>query len=372
MRARSFFVLLVAVLALLVGGCLPDAASRGGPGDPGASGADATVPAPTGPTPSPSFVPPTPTPVPSFRPYTVVKGDTLLSIARTFSTTARSIAFWNRGTYPNLDPESDEYSPNLIKVGWTLLVIPGAVVDPQTLPDQTPRPASPEPGATPIPVEPIVTPAPGAGAIVFSHGDRTPHKVAITFDMGDRLDDASDIVNWLTDGEIPATIFATGKTGTTVPRGRAVLQLAAARPDLFDVGNAGWDAPVFTDLDGAAVGDQLNRAEAAISTFAGVTTKPWFRPPDGGWDEDVRVAVGDAGWAYLILWDIDANDTVSTDVGGPTAAEIETAVLSRVQPGSIIRLNLGGFETRHALPGIIEGLAEKGLQPVTLSELLVP
>jgi peptidoglycan/xylan/chitin deacetylase (PgdA/CDA1 family) len=371
MRARSIPIVLL-VFALLVGGCLPDAASRGGPGDPGASGADATVPAPTGPTPSPSFVPPTPTPVPSFRPYTVVKGDTLLSIARTFSTTARSIAFWNRGTYPNLDPESDAYSPNLIKVGWTLLVIPGAVVDPQTLPDQTPRPASPEPGATPIPVEPIVTPAPGAGAIVYSHGDRTPRKVAITFDMGERLDDASDIVNWLSEGEIPATIFATGKTGTTVPRGRAVLQLAAARPDLFDVGNLTWDAPVVTDLDAAAIGDQLNRTEAAISTFAGVTTKPWFRPPDGAWDDEVRLAVGDAGWAYLVLWDVDPEDALPAADGGPAALEIEATVLSRVQGGSIILFHLGGENTREALPRVVDGLDAKGLQPVTLSDLLVP
>jgi peptidoglycan/xylan/chitin deacetylase (PgdA/CDA1 family) len=151
-----------------------------------------------------------------------------------------------------------------------------------------------------------------------------------------------------------------------------VLQLAAARPDLFDVGNAGWDAPVMTDLDAAAVGDQLNRAEAAISTFAGVTTKPWFRPPDGTWDENVRVAAGDAGWAYLTLWDVDANDAVPTADGGPTAAEIEATVVARVQGGSIIRLNLGGSETRYAIPDILAALEEKGLVPVTLSELLVP
>src|SRR5262245_26045395 len=165
MRARSLAATVLVVLSLLVAACLPEA-GRGGPGGAGASGGtQSAAPIATGPTPSPSFVAPTPTPVPSFRPYLVVQGDTLHSIARTFSTTARSIAYWNRGTYPSLDPETDAYSPNLIKVGWTLLVIPGAVVDPQTLPDQTPRPASPEPGATPFPVEPIVTPAPGAGAI---------------------------------------------------------------------------------------------------------------------------------------------------------------------------------------------------------------
>jgi peptidoglycan/xylan/chitin deacetylase (PgdA/CDA1 family) len=369
MRARLILVLLVAV-AVVAGACVPEAVR---PGGSAASPAAATpVPTPAGPTPSPSFVAPTPTPVPSFRAYEVVPGDTLISIARTFDTTARSIAYWNRGTYPALDPESEQYRPNLIKIGWVLLVIPGAVVDPQTLPDQTPGAGSPGPGSSPIVIEPIVTPAPGAGAIVVSHGERSSGKVALTFVMGDRLDPAFDIVDWLTENSVPATIFATGETGTTTPRGRAVLQLAAGRPDLFDVGNFTWDAPVLTDLSGPAIGEQLNRAEGAISTFAGITTKPWFRPPGGAWDDDVRAAVGEAGWAYLVLWDVDTKDAIPTADGGPTALDIETTVLSRVQGGSIILLHLGGWNTHEALTGIVDGLDAKGLQPVTLSELLVP
>ena len=368
MRARSIPVVLTLAVVLAVGACVPDVGRPGG--SPGSPGPATATPGPTGPTPPPSFVPPTPTPVPSFRAYEVVPGDTLLSIARTFDTTARSIAYWNRGSYPHLDPEAEDYRPNLIKVGWVLLIIPGAVVDPQTLPDQTPRPASPDPNATPPPVEPVVTPAPGAGAIVYSHGSRSDRQVALTFEMGDRLDPARDIMDWLTRSTIPATIFATGDTGTTTPRGRAVVQLAAARPDLFDIGNLTWDTPVMTDLDAAAIGDQLNRTEAAISTFAGVTTKPWFRPPDGAWDDDVRKAVGDAGWAYLVMWDVDPDDGLPTADGGPTALDIQATVVARAQGGSIIRLQLGGWNTYEALPRIVQDLERKGFQLVTLSELL--
>jgi peptidoglycan/xylan/chitin deacetylase (PgdA/CDA1 family) len=371
MRARLLLAVCLG-LAFTVGACLPDSAGRTrDPGDASGTSAPAATAAPTGPTPRPSFVPPTPTPVPSFRAYEVVPGDTLLSIARTFSTTARSIAYWNRGTYPSLDPETPDYRPDRIKAGWQLLLIPGAVVDPQTLPDRTPPPATLAPGATPIPVEPVVTPAPGAGAIVVNHGDPAARKVALTFDLGDDLDAALDTVDYLTRNEIPASIFATGEAATTTPRGRAVLQLAAARPDLFDVGNFTWDGAVLTDLSPPAVADQLNRAEAAISTFANVTTKPWFRPPDGAWDEAVRGAVGEAGWAYLVLWDVEAGGADPAD-GGPTAAELETTTLSRVQGGSIVLLHLGGAATRDALPAILNGLDAKGLEPVTLSELLVP
>jgi peptidoglycan-N-acetylglucosamine deacetylase len=372
MRARPVPILLVC-LVVAVAACLPDTAGRpGGGGVAGGSQVSAEAPRPTGPTPVPSFARPTPTPIPSFRAYEVVPGDTLISIARTFSTTARSIAYWNRGTYPSLDPEAPEYSPNRIKAGWVLLLIPGAVVDPQTLPDRTPPAASPKPGATATPVVPVVTPAPGAGAIAVRNGDRAATKVALTFDMSDRLDAAPGIVDYLTHNETPASIFAEGEPATTTARGRAVLQSAAERPDLFDVGNFTWDGPVLTDLDGPAIVDQLSRAEAAISTFANVTTKPWFRPPEGAWDDDVRMAVGRAGWAYLVLWDVDAGDALPTADGGPTADQIATTVTSGAKGGSIVLLHLGSEPTLEALPAILDGLDANGLEPVTLSELLVP
>jgi peptidoglycan/xylan/chitin deacetylase (PgdA/CDA1 family) len=310
--------------------------------------------------------------MPTFRTYLVVRGDNLTSIARTFDTTARSIAYWNRGTYPSLDPESEGYSPNRIEIGWTLAIIPGTVVDPQTLPEQTPRPASPPPGplATPGASAPV-TPAPGAGAIVVSHGSRDSTKVALTFDMGGRLDPALDIMGWLTEHGVHATIFPTGKSGTLTAIGRQAVQAAAARPDLFDLANHSWDHPAFTDLDAAGIADQLTRTETEIGSLSGATTRPWFRPPFGAWDEDVRKAVGAAGWAYLVMWDIDTIDWRPTVDGGPTARDIEARVLSRVQGGSIVLMHLGGYNTLEALPAIVDGLRAKGLEPVTLTELLL-
>jgi hypothetical protein len=35
-------------------------------------------------------------------------------------------------------------------------------------------------------------------------------------------------------------------------------------------------------------------------------------------------------------------------------------------------MHLGGYHTLEALPAIVDGLRAKGLEPVTLSELLLP
>ena len=130
---RSAIAAAGANLAVAVlGGCLPTVTHGSAVTS---SGAPATAPAasidsrPSGPTPTPSFVPPTPTPAPTFLAVKVKQGDSLNTIAHQFGTTARSIAFWNRTTYPSLDPESPSYKPGLLQVGWTLYVLPNLVYD---------------------------------------------------------------------------------------------------------------------------------------------------------------------------------------------------------------------------------------------------
>ena len=140
-RGRVLATILLAGLAAVVAaGCLPGGTRGSGGADSArATGSAAPAitasPAPTGPTPRPSFVPPTPTPEPTFVVYVVARGDSLNSIAHRFGTTGRSIAYWNRSTYPSLDPDSAGYRPGLLKIGWTLFVRPNDIVDEQDLPD---------------------------------------------------------------------------------------------------------------------------------------------------------------------------------------------------------------------------------------------
>jgi hypothetical protein len=133
---RAPAVVLIAA-SLAVAGCITTVERSSSPGASGGSAAapfPSPVPGPTGPTPVPSFVRPTPTPAPTFLVYVVKTGDNLGTIARRYGTTARSIAFWNRGSYPTLDPEAAKYRPDLVRIGWTLLLIPNVTFDEQSLP----------------------------------------------------------------------------------------------------------------------------------------------------------------------------------------------------------------------------------------------
>lgn len=140
----------IALIALVSAGCLPSGTRGGSAGE--AAGAPASgVAAPSvpgSPTPRPPIVPPTPTPAPTFFVYAVKSGDSLNSIAHRFGTTARSIAFWNRSTYPSLDPDSATYRPGLLKLGWTLFLIPNDVVDEDALPGPSTDPGDVDPDAS--------------------------------------------------------------------------------------------------------------------------------------------------------------------------------------------------------------------------------
>jgi peptidoglycan/xylan/chitin deacetylase (PgdA/CDA1 family) len=380
LAATLVVVVLALVAAILFVPGLLNPAGPGASGSPGSS---------LGPTPSPSaaeptFVRPTPSPQPSFTSYVVQPGDTLSSIARQFDTTARSISWWNRGAYPILDPESESYDPDRIKVGWVLVLLPGTEVDENNPPTPSPDPeATPGPGPTPTP-GPTATPAatrppatasptgqPAAPAAVVSHGPRTVRNIALTFDMGGRLDPAVDIVQWLIDHEVHATLFPTGASATTTTVGRQAMELAASRPDLFDFGNHSWNHPDFRDLSAAQMADQLSRTETALRPISG-TTRPWFRPPFGGWNEAVRAGVGAAGWRTMVMWDIDTIDwrPEDNDPPGPTTADIVAKVRANARGGSIVLMHLGGYNTLDALPGILDAVGDLGLEPVTLTEML--
>ena len=113
-------------------------------------------PRPARPRPSRSYRP-TPTPEPTFALYTVARGDTLVRIAKRFKTSGRSIAYWNRVTYPSLDPDSPKYQPDRLEVGWVLQLLPGQEVDPEALPTLTPKP-TPKPTPGPPSAAPTASP----------------------------------------------------------------------------------------------------------------------------------------------------------------------------------------------------------------------
>lgn len=234
--------------------------------------------------------------------------------------------------------------------------------------------ASPSPVATAWPAtSDAPTPLPAGPSQLVDHGDRASKEVALTFTVGYRLDPAVAIVELLRDRGAAATIFMSGvvfdrpETRATAQR---VLGIVEQLPELIQLGQHGYAATELTQLDIQAIEMDVLRAERTIGEYATADLRPYFSPPGGAWSPAALGVLGELGYTTSVLWDVDPLDWMPPEDGGPSPDEIVDRVLGDVQGGSIVLLHLGGWNTAEALPGILDGLAQRGYRTVTIAELL--
>jgi peptidoglycan/xylan/chitin deacetylase (PgdA/CDA1 family) len=316
---------------------------------------------------------PSATPASAGTAYTVKPGDTLSLIARTWGTTVQQLQAWNAASHPSLVTD-----PNTLQAGWVLIV-------------------AGDPGTTPLPtVAPTTRPTPApsgcrAGNRLAAGGQQTfttvpnaGHGVALTLDMGGRLDPGLDILNLLISNHVCATIFPTGAMAQTT-QGRQVMALIKAHPELFEIGNhtmhhcdlvrGGAGSPTTAPCAGVTptadfIRRELTDAAAILAQLSGQQPVPYWRPPYGSVNQAVRDAAASVGYTKTFLWDIDTIDWKPIADGGPTAQQIATKVIGNARDGSNVLMHLGGYETLDALRIMIPGLRERGFLLTSLSDLL--
>ena len=375
-------------MLLVLGACTTEAESTTSP-----SASAATATPSVEPTSSPSDAPtatpdesasPTPSAIPTATPvagteYTVRAGDSLAAIGRAYGTSTEQLQAWNAGRYPSLAT-----NPNVIEPGWVLIVRGDPGVTP--LPTPTAAPATPRPTAPP---------SGGSGctagnrvaagsAQVFRTIPNAGPGVALTFDMGGRMDPAVDIMNFLVANRVCATIFATGIMSQTA-QGAQVMSIIRAHPELFEIANhtmyhcdlvrGGGGSPSTQPCAGGPfsadrIRQEMTQAETILRDGTGQNPQPYWRPPYGSVNDAVLNAVAAAGYTKTFMWDIDTIDWKPIADGGPTAQQIASKVVGNAVNGSNVLFHLGGFETLDALRLIVPGLRDRGFTLTSLSDLL--
>ena len=303
--------------------------------------------------------------------YTVVAGDTLFSLARQFGTTVQQLQAWNAERYPALARDAD-----VLEVGWVLVV----AGEPGVTPAPTAAPTQPPTGSGCTAGNRVGAGSPQTFAIIPNAGSG----VALTFDMGGRMDPAVDIMNFLIANRVCATIFATGAMSQT-PQGKEVLAIIRDHPELFEIANhtmyhcdlvrGGGGSPTTAPCSGGVfsadrVRKELTDAEAILRSGTGQNPQPYWRPPYGSINQAVTDAAASVGYTKTFLWEIDTIDWKPIADGGPTAEQIASKVVTRAVSGSNVLFHLGGYETLEALQIIVPGLRDRGFTLTSLSDLL--
>jgi peptidoglycan/xylan/chitin deacetylase (PgdA/CDA1 family) len=251
----------------------------------------------------------------------------------------------------------------------------------------TPALPSPSPPVVASPSPSFVPALPGAtrpGTVppVVDHGPRTGNRVALTFDtnmtdaMLRNLDTGKvtsyanvGIIDLLERRGIPATIFLAAKWVQRYPQ----LTARIAADPRFELANHSFMHEGFTahcyglgQLPPDQMAADVQKAFDVIAPYGGHQTR-YFRFP-GLCHDDAAVAA----LAPLGITVVDG-DVVSGDPFARAYEPIVRAVLTKVQPGSVVILHLTEDNARFtlaALPYILDGLAQRGLVPALLSEVL--
>ncbi|GAB4214730.1 MAG: hypothetical protein OHK0022_53670 [Roseiflexaceae bacterium] len=189
--------------------------------------------------------------------------------------------------------------------------------------------------------------------------------VALTLDAGAGAAPVPGMLQTLRQRGVRLTFFLTGAWVRAHPE--LTRQIVA---DGHEIANHSMSHPDMTRLDDAAIRAELAETEALVQQVAGVTTRPFFRPPYGAYSDRVLEQVQREG--YLpVYWTLDSLDSV----GKPkTAAFLVRRVTGTLSPeqlrGAIILAHCGSPATAEALPRILDRFDEMGFAVKKLSEVL--
>jgi peptidoglycan/xylan/chitin deacetylase (PgdA/CDA1 family) len=198
----------------------------------------------------------------------------------------------------------------------------------------------------------------------ISHGPRDRNQVALSFDDGPDDRYTLAVRDILDAHGVKATFFTVGKALDARPD---ISQALLADGQLL--GDHSYHHDYWRWLDPRY--PELDRTQDAFQRNLGVCPG-FFRPPHGQRTPFMAWLVDRRDMA-MVTWDVSAADWLSHD-----GTEVAADVLKRVKPGSIILLHDGLDGKVHsdrsvlltALPLILDGLKQRGLQPVRLDQLL--
>ncbi len=215
--------------------------------------------------------------------------------------------------------------------------------------EATPEP-TPPPAPTPAQLPTLAPPAPPAGV---DCGQSLC--VALTFDDGpcvytDRLLDI------LRDHGAHATFFVLGKSARV--QTRTITRMAQ---EGHEIGNHSWSHLNLKGLTEEQMQEQVDETNTLVANITGITPR-YLRPPYGSFDDYVVDTVK----MPVILWSLDPLDWKDRDAG------LVVERMKEASSGAIILAHDIYTSTVNAIPAVLEALAARGVQFVTISELMAP
>lgn len=206
---------------------------------------------------------------------------------------------------------------------------------------------------------------------IIMHGSRDTSKVAITIDDGASAELTARTLDYLKEHDVKATLFP---MGSWVEREPEVWRRAVKEG--HELGNHTYSHRALSALSDDQVKEELLRWQEAVNEALGHTYPTvFFRPPymagftSPGSSQALRLQEIIAGKGmFTVLWDIELVYALRNEAY--TTGRVTEHVLENARGGSIVLLHFSEADI-NALPAILTGLRERGLEPCSLRELLL-
>ena len=215
----------------------------------------------------------------------------------------------------------------------------------------------------------VFRPSSGTFYPTLSRGPRTQPQVALTFDDGPDTEVTPRVLDTLNTYGARATFFMIGKHLE-----HAMTIGARAVAEGHEIGNHSWAHSYLQNFFSVhSLLRDIERTESLIRTLTRTSAVPLYRAPVGL--KSPRLArAAHARSLSIVAWSVHSRDTLDSN-----PRRVAERVLAKIHPGDIVLLHDGHQRSgahRHSgaesLPLILQGLRARGLQAVTVSELISP
>jgi peptidoglycan/xylan/chitin deacetylase (PgdA/CDA1 family) len=232
--------------------------------------------------------------------------------------------------------------------------------------ESAPAPGPLLPPAPPVLAPPVAAPARTveAGPDEVVRGDPSRPNISLVINVGAGSEPAVSMLDTLRDKNLRTTFFV---LGWWAERQQDILKRIA--DDGHEVASHGHSVLDLTSVSDAAVREDLERADAAISAVTGTTTRPLWSASAGYRDARVHGIAASLGYRPIYLT-VDSLDWTPD----ATADSVYNRVMERTVNGAIVVLHFDSpttvRSTAAALPRLIDDLRAAGFSLMTVTDLL--
>jgi peptidoglycan/xylan/chitin deacetylase (PgdA/CDA1 family) len=188
--------------------------------------------------------------------------------------------------------------------------------------------------------------------------------LSLVINVGAGYPPAEEMLDVLASRGVLTTFFVMGWLAERNPV--LISRIAEAGHEIASHGHSVFDPTAVSDAEVIA---DLERADAVISAITGRTTRPLWSASAGNRDARVRAIAAQLGYR-TIFWSANSGDW-RTDA---TAEDVRARILAGIEPGAIIELHMDSARssttTAAVLGEVIDEIRRRGLEPVTITELV--